>query len=362
MQDHSARDGGAVATCELPGPTGTVNEAAARARLGEFTRALSEQLRQDSFDVVHTHGWLTGIAGQLARPDRGTALVHTFEHLRLVDGRDPVTGKAANRHRLRAERAVAACAHHVIVTHDTHREALLRAGVSPELVSVVPPAVQVPSRPNTAPRRHPVGPATVPPRRVLIVGVTCGRTARLGELAVLLSHAPGITVTVCDTRADPLGPQTPQLTAPGVDPCRAPLLARAHTAAARAQLLAATDLVISGEQAGLAHLEAMAASLPLVAASLEVAEAVVDGTTGVRAVRTPVSELAVAVRKLLDDPTRRQSMGSAARKRALTRHDWRQIADATVRAYHRHREPLPTSERTSEPATPAPRRAARGGR
>ncbi|MEA3407085.1 MAG: glycosyltransferase [Chloroflexota bacterium] len=71
-------------------------------------------------------------------------------------------------------------------------------------------------------------------------------------------------------------------------------------------------------------LEAMAAGLPLVSTSLG-AEGIplISGTHALLA-DTP-TDFAQAVRSLLDDPRRRQSLGNAAREFALQRYDWRQI-------------------------------------
>ncbi|MDQ6434732.1 glycosyltransferase family 4 protein [Mesorhizobium sp. LHD-90] len=86
-------------------------------------------------------------------------------------------------------------------------------------------------------------------------------------------------------------------------------------------ILAASDIYVwpgFGEAFGLAYLEAQAAGLPVVAmATAGVPEVVRDGETGLLTPHGDVAALAAAIRTLLHDAVRRQSLGAAARRFVL---------------------------------------------
>ncbi len=87
----------------------------------------------------------------------------------------------------------------------------------------------------------------------------------------------------------------------------------------------------AGEGYGLVYLEAAVRGLPCVAGKAgAVAEAVIDGETGVLVDATDHCESACALIALLTDPTRAAALGIAARERAQTL-SWRRMA-ATVEA------------------------------
>jgi len=90
-------------------------------------------------------------------------------------------------------------------------------------------------------------------------------------------------------------------------------------------LYAASDLYVwpaVGEAYGMALLEAQASGLPAVAgAERGVPDVVADGTGGVLVPPGDAAALAGAVRRLLDDPTRRGRLGEAARRFAVGERD-----------------------------------------
>jgi len=82
--------------------------------------------------------------------------------------------------------------------------------------------------------------------------------------------------------------------------------------------------------------EAMARATPLVVSRAGAIPEVV-GPPGVAALLVePGDEVALAdaIATLLDDPARRARMGEAARDRAVTRYNWRTVAEETVNVYH----------------------------
>lgn len=116
---------------------------------------------------------------------------------------------------------------------------------------------------------------------------------------------------------------------PRVEAAFAPVAERvrflgAHAATEVAGLLGACDLFVwpaVGEALGMAMLEAQAAGLAVVAGNDGgVADLVRDGETGRVVAPGDAEAFAAAVAELLDDPRRRQEMGSAARHRVRSEH------------------------------------------
>jgi glycosyltransferase involved in cell wall biosynthesis len=100
---------------------------------------------------------------------------------------------------------------------------------------------------------------------------------------------------------------------------------------------AASDLFVQpswSESFPYAMLEAMSVGLPIVATDVGgVSEAVVDGATGVLVPSRDPSALADAVVSLLAEPGRAESLGRAARDRALTRFRLESMIEGTVSVF-----------------------------
>ena len=98
----------------------------------------------------------------------------------------------------------------------------------------------------------------------------------------------------------------------------------------RADIFAMTSVNLdhSVEGFGLVYLEAAAHALPVVAHDVGgVAEAVVDGVTGLLVPPHRPAQLAAAFEKLIHDPDLRRRLGAAGREWA-TRHGWKESAEA----------------------------------
>ncbi len=104
-----------------------------------------------------------------------------------------------------------------------------------------------------------------------------------------------------------------------------------------AACLAAADLVALPslhEGLGVAALEAMAAGRPVVASRVGgLAEVVVDGETGLLVTRGDPDSLAGAVARLARDPALRARLGAAGRARVLARYTASRMAEGTIACY-----------------------------
>ena len=99
------------------------------------------------------------------------------------------------------------------------------------------------------------------------------------------------------------------------------------------------------EPFGIVALEAAAAGAPLVTSNVGgLAEAVINGQTGISFTPRDITGLASAVRHVLDDPEAARRRAVAARERLTSDFDWATVARETAQVYlaakRREREPL----------------------
>jgi glycogen synthase len=113
------------------------------------------------------------------------------------------------------------------------------------------------------------------------------------------------------------------------------------------ELLHAADAAVLPshyEPFGIVALEAAATGVPLVTSNVGgLAEAVINGKTGLSFAPRDVAGLAAAVRTALDDPEATQQRAIAARRRLTSDFDWHTVAGETAQVYlaakRREREP-----------------------
>lgn len=94
--------------------------------------------------------------------------------------------------------------------------------------------------------------------------------------------------------------------------------------------------VSRAEAFGLVAVEAQASGVPVIASDLPGVRTVIEsGVTGFLVPPMNASALATALRDILSDEHRRQTMGKAARERVLARYTWKQHIDQLLALYQR---------------------------
>ena len=318
------------------------------AQLCAFTAAvLREEAQHEAgyYDVVHSHYWLSGQVGWLARDRWSVPLVHTAHTLAKVKNEALAVGdRPEPRARVIGEEQVVHEADRLIAnTAEEARQLVRLYGADPARTLVVPPGVDLdrfaPGSRSAA--RRAVG---VPPDAVVLLFV--GRIQPLKAPDVVLHAAAELLA------ADPAlrsrlrvhvvgAPSGSGLAAPRQLQELAGALGIAELvhffppqpAGRLAEHYRAADVTVvpsHNESFGLVALEAQACGVPVVAAAVGgLPTAVRDGVSGVLVEGHAPRDYAVAVRAVL---ARRELLSAGARRHAA-RFSWDRTADALVQAY-----------------------------
>lgn len=316
-----------------PEPLGGSRSVAVMPRLA---RHLAQLWRSDAPDVVHSHGWMSGLASVAAVRERGLPLVQTFLGLGRLE-RDQVGGAAATRSRVSAEQVVALRADRVLAASEADAFELVRMRVPRRSVSVVPRGVDVDMF-------DPDGPAlrrrSLRPRLV-----TAGSLRRAGGVDDVIRALPSVP----DAELLVAGGRPPAGGGPDPDLVRLHHLALRVGVGARVRLLGpvqrstmpallrSADTVVDAPwftAFGSVLLEAMACRRPVVATAVGgVRDIVADQITGLLVPPRRPDELARTLRAVLSEATMPEAYGIAGRDRVLARYAWPRIATATAAAY-----------------------------
>jgi D-inositol-3-phosphate glycosyltransferase len=317
------RDGYEVVHVAL-GPARPMSEDAAWSYTNELARFLNREWAEGPPDIAHTHGTMAGLAALLAAREQKVPVVHTH------DEPDP--------ERERVERLVCRHAAHVVATSNDQVTGLCRMGMPRSRITVVPAGVDLNGRETT-------GTTARRPGRVSLLGIgelvsghgfdtviaamadvrdarlviaapvetldrkTSLEANRLRQLAVRLGVGDRVSVVGTATPSDVTG------------------------------LLRSADLVVTTprqDPSGVFALEAMAHGLPVVASAVgALADAVVDGITGRLVPPGDVPALALTLRELVAEPTRREAFGIASADRVRARYRWDRVVTDTLLVYQR---------------------------
>lgn len=333
------------------GPYEGLSKSDLPAQLCAFTSAVLRAEAQHEpgwYDLVHSHYWLSGQVGWLARDRWGVPLVHTAHTLAKAKNANLADGDAPEpMARIIGEQQVVAEADRLIAnTEDEAQQLIDWYDAEPRRVLAVPPGVDLEtfSVTGTSAARSRLG---IAPDALVLLFV--GRLQPLKAPDVLLRAAAQLAAD------DPELGRRLQVIVVGApsgsglaEPDAIPKLAaelglgdrvRFEPPAARALLAdyyAAADLTVVpsySESFGLVALESQACGTPVVAAAVGgLPTAVLDSRTG-RLVGSHRSEdWARALSSLLHDAGLRARYGLAARQHA-EQFSWRHTADGLLVAY-----------------------------
>ena len=300
------------------------------------------------YDVVHSHYWLSGQVGWLARERWGVPLVHTAHTLARTKNAYLAAGDAPEPlARIVGEQQVVAEADRLIAnTEDEAKELINWYDADPTRIVTVPPGVDLDIfRPRVArPARDRLGIA-----QHALVLLFVGRLQPLKAPDVLLRAVARLV------ELDPELARRLQVVIVGApsgsgvnDPLALSRLAselgiadrvRFEPPASRSRLAdfyTAADLTVVpsyNESFGLVALESQACGVPVVAAGVGgLRTAVADGRTGALVGSHRTEDWADVLGGLLRAPQRRAALGVAARLHA-EQFSWRHTADGLLAAY-----------------------------
>jgi alpha-maltose-1-phosphate synthase len=329
---------------------------ALRPMLGALSRDVAMIADPVDADVVHVHTWYTHLAGLLARLAYGIPLVltvHSLEPLRpwkreqLGGGYD--VSSWIERTAIETADAV------VAVSEGTRGDVLRLFDVDPSRVHVIhngiDPEFYRPDPATDALDRYGIDP-TVP--YVLFVGRITRQKGIIHLVRAIRHLDPGIGVVLCAGQ-----PDTPEIAREMEEGVRAAQGERSNVVWI-GEMVSRTDVRQLYSHAavfccpsvyepfGIINLEAAACETPVVASAVGgIPEVVADGETGLLVPvelrpddpMLPVDadrferNLAGAINALMADPTTREVMGRAGRRRAVEHFGWVAIARQTVDLY-----------------------------
>jgi D-inositol-3-phosphate glycosyltransferase len=318
------------------------------AQLCAFTAAvLREEAQHEEgfYDLVHSHYWLSGQVGWLARDRWSVPLVHTAHTLAKVKNAALAAGdRPEPRARVIGEEQVVAEADRLVANTAEEAEQLVgHYGADPARTLVVPPGVDLD---RFAPGNRTAARRAVGVRDDAVVLQFVGRIQPLKAPDVLLAAAARM---LADDPALRARLQVQVIGAPSGSGLDAPRQLEELAASLGiadvvrflppqpperlAQYYRAADVVVvpsHSESFGLVALEAQACGTPVVAAAVGgLRTAVRDGVSGILVPGHDPADYAVAIRAVL---ARRELLAAGARRHAA-RFSWDHTADTLVAAY-----------------------------
>ncbi|MEI4270205.1 D-inositol-3-phosphate glycosyltransferase [Klenkia sp. LSe6-5] len=318
------------------------------AQLCAFTAAvLREEARHEPgfYDVLHSHYWLSGQVGWLARDRWGVPLVHSAHTLAKVKNAALADGDAPEpMARVIGEEQVVAEADRLVAnTAEEARQLVRWYGADPARTLVVPPGVDLATFTpgDRAAARRTVG---VPEDALVLLFV--GRIQPLKAPDVLLHAAARLLADEPALRSRlqvlvvgaPSGsglaePRQLQELAASLGITDVVRFVPPQAAGALADHYRAADVAVvpsHNESFGLVALEAQACGTPVVAAAVGgLPTAVADGVSGVLVDGHDPADYAAAIRKVAE---RRDELSPGARRHAES-FSWDRTAGSLVEAY-----------------------------
>lgn len=348
---HDLGNGGRV--IHIPaGPESPLAVGDLAAYLDEFVDNILRFAAEEraTYDVIHSHYWLSGLAGERLRSEWGASLVqmfHTLGHMKNQIARDE--SERADQSRLDGETHLVQAADRLIAATPAEQHQLIELyGASAGKITIIPPGVDLSHfRPiSQVQAQQMVG---IPPRRKNIL--FAGRIEPLKGIDTLLEamallqarHAADladtcVTIIGGNPWADSLDAEMERLQKMRLDLGLDDLVA---FAGARDQEIlpyyyAAAEMVVMPshyESFGMVALEAMAMGTPVIASEVGgLAHVVRDGYNGYLVPRRDPVALAARILLLLNDRFRREHLSRQAIGWAQE-YDWRNIVQQMLQVY-----------------------------
>ncbi|KJK46838.1 hypothetical protein UK23_22245 [Lentzea aerocolonigenes] len=315
------------------GPATPLADEQALPHTGDFISFLLREWATSRPDVVHGHGWMSGMVGVLGGRRARVPVVQTFHSLAAAER----AGDTGPRERRRIEVLVGREAAHVAAASSGEMAELIKAGVDRAKISVVPVGVDIDQFTPEGPRAERdqsyrvVTAAPSPQYRDIEAVITA--LSGLDDAELVIAGRPESGRLHDDPEVTKLREHAENL---GVGDRVVFAGAVAHSA--MPALLRSADAVVcaTSHESGAVALEAMACGVPVVAkAAGAPADLVVNGVTGLLVPPGEPESLSRALRSLLLDDTLRNEFAVAGRDRVTARYSWSRVAEDVLRVYAR---------------------------
>ncbi|WP_353650518.1 glycosyltransferase [Nakamurella sp. A5-74] len=364
--------GGARLIAIPAGPADPVAKTELATLVGEFASAAGDLARRRSYDVVHSHYWLSGVAGLAIARAADAPHVLNLHTVAAMKNAALAPGDAPERpERLRWEAdLVRASAVTVTGTRAERRTIESAYGAEPERVRVIPPGVDLrafsPQRSGAVVTELAADPSI--PAATIDVLRRGGQLVMIARVQPLKGHDIAIRAlaAIAPERRPPL--VLAGDTSPGHQDFRDRLQAwvielgledlvhflPAVSRRSAADLLAGAAVLLApsrSETFGLITLEAAASGTPVIASRVDgLAEAVAEGRSGELVDGFAPADWAGHIDGLLSDPSRLRALGESAREYAHG-FGWDRVAAATAEVYQSviARHPLTVARDGAQP-------------
>ncbi len=302
--------------------------------------------REGWYDLIHSHYWLSGQVGWLAKERWGVPLVHTMHTMGRVKNLNLAPGDRPEPElRIIGEQQVVDAADRLVANTATERAELIDLyDADPQLVDVVLPGVDLQAFHD---RDRPAARAALGYRAEELVVLFVGRIQPLKApdlivraMAVLGDQHPDLARRVrLEFCGGPSGTGREHPTALADLAADLGVPARFHAATDRARLrqrYAAADLVVvpsHSESFGLVAVEAQACGTPVLAANVGgLPMAVAEGSSGLLVDGHEPGTWAAALHRVLADDALRARLATGARGHAATL-SWDATVDGLLSSY-----------------------------
>jgi glycosyltransferase involved in cell wall biosynthesis len=299
-----------------------------------FANYLRQRWQEETFDVVHAHFWMSGLASVAAAGDNRTPVLQTFHALGTVKRRNQGLNDSSPRDRIKLERRLCRRVNRVIATCSDEVAELRAMGLAPNKAAVIPCGVDTDTfRPVPAPEEE--------RSRLLVIGRIVERKG-VGNTIEALAQLPGVELLVA-------GGPAPEYLDADPDIQRLRWHARQKGVESRVRFLgsvsraevptvmSSADIVVAVpwyEPFGIVPVEAMACGRPVIGSAVGgLLDTIVPGVTGELVPPRRPDILAPVIRDLLADGERRDEYGRAGRARAVARYQWRHVVAKTEEIY-----------------------------